>query len=347
MKNCEYFNNCGGCDFLDLDQESYQKIKQESLKKYHDNNIDWSWVGPHSRRKIILQIDKNNGLGFFAKKSRQITKINSCFIAEKEISNLIPTLQKLSNKLARNLFKQISITLFDNGLDIIFIASKEPDFEQTQKLMEFGREQNLNISISCNKEISPIFRIRNNQIFYPDFKIDLTSEIFIQATKIGLETIIKNIRNFITQNNAQNIVDIYAGFGAYSFAICDIAKSVTAFEGSEEMVKMINQNAAANNLSNIIKATQTDLFNEPISKRQLQDFDCAIINPPRNGAGPQIAEIAKSNIKNLIYISCNPQSFFRDEKILTSQNFKLTKLTALDQFYGSKHLELIGVFSVN
>lgn len=347
---CPYFPICGGCDFLDLDEENYRKLKRENFeqdlhKSKNSTEVEWIWISPHSRRKIIFQIDKKNRLGFFSKKTIDLIEIDECFVAEKEISKLIPSLKKFLKNQEQNFFSQASITLFDNGLDLVLTVQKEPDFLQTKKITDFAKEQNLNISYRFKNQLTPIFLGRKNQIFYPDFKLDLDSEIFIQATKSGLDSIIKIIKSEIGLN--ESITDLYAGFGAYSFAILDVTKHVTAFEGDQKMVDLINKNAIKNNLSNKIKAEARDLFSIPITKRELKHFDLAIINPPRNGASPQISEISKSSLKRLIYVSCNPQSFWRDAKILIDSGFKITKLFALDQFYGTNHLELISVFKKN
>lgn len=349
---CPYFPSCGGCDFLDLEEKDYHEFKQKELQKIIDaNNFhlnlkpDWIWIKPSSRRKINLQIGDKNQIGFFSKKSNKLVEVENCFAAEKEISDLILPLKNFLKTQEQNLFTQITITLFDNGLDLVFASKKELNFSQTAKLTNFAREQNFNVSSQFKNQFAPIFLVRKNQIFYDDFKIDLGSEIFIQATKSGLESIVKIIRNFLSNNSQiKKVADIYAGFGAYSFAIQDLVKSILAAEGDEKMVASINKNAAANNLGNKIKAEIHDLFLSPINKKSLDQLDLAIINPPRNGAAPQVLEISKSNLKNLIYVSCNPTSFALDAKILIAAGFNIVNFTALDQFYSTKHLELIVIF---
>jgi 23S rRNA (uracil1939-C5)-methyltransferase len=125
-----------------------------------------------------------------------------------------------------------------------------------------------------------------------------------------------------------------------------LAKEISAFEGEEKMIALINKNAAANNLAKI-KSSTRDLFLDPIRASELKKFELAIINPPRNGAAPQISEISKSSLKNVIYVSCNPESFKRDAEILIDSGFKITNLTALDQFYSTKHLELVAIMQKN
>ena len=339
---CPYFSKCGGCDFLDLAEADYKKFKQSE----YPLDAEWIWVGSGSRRKIILQVGRKNEVGFFEKKSKSIVEIDRCFVAEKEISAAILLINNFLKHQEQNLFSQVSLTLFDNGLDLIFTVEREPNFTQIQKIIAFAKEQNFNASYKIKNHLTPIFLSRKNQIFFPDFRIDLGSEIFIQATKSGLHNIVAIIRKFLSEHqNIKNVADIYAGFGAYSFAIQDLVKSISAFEGDQKMVDSINKNSAANNLSHKIKSTVCDLYTNPISKRDLAKTDLVIINPPRNGASPQVSEIAKSQVENVIYVSCNPQSFTRDSKILIDSGFKIQKLFALDQFYSTKHLELVAIFT--
>lgn len=363
---CPHFPECGGCDFLDLTEKNYRELKQNFLTKTIADSgvevgaaIDWKWVAPHSRRKIIFQIDGKNNLGFFAKKSKSVVAVESCFVAEKKISDLIAPLKKFLQSYEQNLFTQVSTTLFDNGLDLVFFAQKELNFSQIQKLIKFAKENSLNISQSKKVEIIPIFFSRKNRIFFDNFEIDLDSNIFIQATKFGLSSIAGIITDFVAKsfpNEKISVADLYAGFGAYSFALLGTRNSnsaitITAFEGESAMVASIAKNSKQL-AANKINALQRDLFANPLNQKELKNFDLILLNPPRNGAGPQIKEIAKldesSKFKALIYVSCNPQTFFRDAKILEkSNNFKLSSITAIDQFYATKHLELVGIFTAN
>lgn len=353
--SCPYFPQCGGCDFINLNEEEYRAEKQKIFKNIitkSDINLEtnphWHWVNSNSRRKVIFQISKQNEIGFFGKKSNSLVKIDDCVIAERAISSLISPLNNLLKKLEHGSITKISATLFDNGLDLIFFTKKTLNFSQNQKLIKFAQDNSLNISIEQKGEITPIFVARKNQLYFDNEKITLTSNIFIQATKKGLYTIISVIKNAISAQNYKNkpkIADLYAGFGAYSFAISDLAKSVHSFEGDEGMAQLISQNS--NELGKRIISNCRDLFSNPIKTKELENFDVIIINPPRNGAETQATEIAKiakkNNEKIVIYVSCNPETFFRDAKIMLKNGFRIKELHVLDQFYGSKHLELISV----
>ena len=358
---CRFFPQCGGCSYLNFSDDEYKKIKIENLKKDLSEifdavrsvagesvlqKLDFFSVGPASRRKIVLQVDGKNKLGFFARGSKDLVAIDVCYVAQKEISVLIPPLQNIFTNFETNVVSQIAITAFDNVLDVVFACARELNFSQIQTITAFAKAFKINVSYRLKNKITPILISQPNQIFYPNFKIDLGSDVFIQATKAGLHEITKIISDFIKNKFDKKIIvaDIYTGFGAYSFGIIEQVKEIHTFEGSEEMAQSITKNATKNGFNNRIKIEHRDLMLYPVSERELLKFDLAIINPPRNGAGPQIHKIANSELRNLIYVSCNPKTFARDAKILVEAGFKISKLSAIDQFYSSPHLELVAVF---
>ena len=76
----------------------------------------------------------------------------------------------------------------------------------------------------------------------------------------------------------------------------------------------------------------------------LNQYDCVVMDPPRAGAIAQCRELIKSNIDTIIYVSCNPDTFLRDKKILENGGYTATEIIPIDQFVGSAHWELFSVF---
>jgi 23S rRNA (uracil1939-C5)-methyltransferase len=46
----------------------------------------------------------------------------------------------------------------------------------------------------------------------------------------------------------------------------------------------------------------------------------------------------------VVSVSCDLQSFLRDALILTAAGFRLDRVTPVDQFSWSRHIELLGDF---
>ena len=73
----------------------------------------------------------------------------------------------------------------------------------------------------------------------------------------------------------------------------------------------------------------------------MNKYDGIVINPPRNGALAQCKEIAKSNVKTLVMVSCNPQTFSSDADELRKAGYRMTSMTGIDQFFRTQHLEVV------
>ena len=77
---------------------------------------------------------------------------------------------------------------------------------------------------------------------------------------------------------------------------------------------------------------------------ELKNFDAVVFDPPRQGAEAQAREIAKSPVANVIAVSCDAASFARDAKILVQGGYRLARVTVVDQFRYSFHVEIVGKF---
>ena len=116
------------------------------------------------------------------------------------------------------------------------------------------------------------------------------------------------------------VADLFCGLGNFTFAT-----NATGFDIVGNGIKR-------------------DLFKKPLIVQNLNQYDVVIMDPPRAGAEKQSKELSKSNIKRIIYVSCNPTTFVRDKKILETGGYKMTVAIPVDQFVGSIHWEIFSVF---
>ncbi len=87
-----------------------------------------------------------------------------------------------------------------------------------------------------------------------------------------------------------------------------------------------------------------DLFREPLVPVELKPYDAVVFDPPRAGAEAQARELAKSAVKTVVAVSCDPRTFARDAAILVAGGYRLESVTPVDQFAWSMHVEMVGVF---
>ena len=93
-----------------------------------------------------------------------------------------------------------------------------------------------------------------------------------------------------------------------------------------------------------IAAEARDLFRRPLSPHDLKGCDAIVFDPPRAGAAEQTAQIVGTKAETVVGVSCNATTFARDARILLDAGFRLERVTPIDQFLWSAHVELVGIF---
>ena len=69
-----------------------------------------------------------------------------------------------------------------------------------------------------------------------------------------------------------------------------------------------------------------------------------IVDPPRGGMeGKVVGAIGASNIRRMIYISCNPSTLGRDLRRLAGYGFEAVQVTMVNMFPRSGHFEVFTV----
>jgi 23S rRNA (uracil1939-C5)-methyltransferase len=119
---------------------------------------------------------------------------------------------------------------------------------------------------------------------------------------------------------------------------------VTAIENDPDLLAALEQAAARSGEISPPTTLRRDLFAMPLSVRELAGFDAALFDPPRGGAISQARQMAGSSLACIIAVSCNPESFANDARILLDGGYDMVSLIPFDQFVFSPHIELVALF---
>jgi 23S rRNA (uracil1939-C5)-methyltransferase len=73
-----------------------------------------------------------------------------------------------------------------------------------------------------------------------------------------------------------------------------------------------------------------------------------IVDPPRSGLdATSLAQILQLAPKEILYISCNPETQAQNVKVFIENGYKLLELQPVDQFPHTPHLETIARLASN
>ena len=142
---------------------------------------------------------------------------------------------------------------------------------------------------------------------------------------------------------AKSVADLFCGMGPFTFRLAEKAK-VFAADSDRAAIDALSKALRFASGLKPVTAKARDLFREPMVPVELKDMDAVVFDPPRAGAEAQARELARSKVPVVVAASCEPKTFARDASILIAGGYRLEKLTPVDQFAWSTHVELVGVF---
>lgn len=307
MARCPFFDLCGGCEY-DFTDAKYRKDKTALLPQIQFTDAPM-WGKPGTRRRADFAFTDGH-FGFFRKHSKDIVDINKCPNVVDEINDVLPNISKLPWAGSGS----VLITKCENGIDVL-ITSGVPYFGTDFRNAVEKLPASIIRVMWNDKEIR---KYANPEVKFNDKIINYMPGAFLQPT-IETEQALRDLVVKYT-DNVKMVADLFCGLGNFTFAT-----NATGFDIVGNGVKR-------------------DLFKKPLSAKNLNQYDVVIMDPPRAGAAEQVKELSKSNVKKIIYVSCNPASFIRDAKQLAKGEYKMTIAIPVDQFVGSAHWEIFSVF---
>jgi len=308
------------------------KIKEAALRELfekagvRDAVIDPIIASPepyHYRNRLDLALlrMKTTGettLGFMAENRFHVIGADSCAIARKEISDLIPSLKEpaLAKMPKKGRLANVIVKTGDDrrviwgGVGKRSLEMEEKDYLWTE--------------------------VRGARVHY-------ALDTFFQANLSILPRVIDALDAMIRWTERTAFLDLYGGVGLFAFAFakkCAKAVIVESFQPSTSVARYNKKWNRADNVE-IVDATVEDglepaLFLTEGCERTL------FVDPPRRGLSPSALEaIAASAERDVFYLSCNPESLARDLALFAERGLRLERAVPLDFFPKTKHLETL------
>ena len=173
-----------------------------------------------------------------------------------------------------------------------------------------------------------------------DLRFKIYPASFFQTNPLAAELVYHKIVEEARRLRTQSALGLYCGSGAIEICLSKIAAEVVGVDWDKANIKTANENAKINNLRNV--SFWENQVEEVLPEIYRGSYDLLIVDPPRAGISPKgIKQIISLKIPNIIYVSCNPKSLARDLKILTDSGYQISRLTPVDFFPHTAHLEVV------
>ena len=375
------FEDFYGCDFAMLKYESQLKYKklmvEEVMRKIAGlPDIEISDVLASEdvynyRNKIIepFSVYGNKIItGFFKRKSHEVFEVDENILNSKLGNRIIKELKEILNKNKISVYNEITHkgllrnvmirTNSNNEAMLVLIINSNKITENIKNLLFRLREkieEIKSIYISLNsKKTNTVIGEKNIFIYGEEsikenlngieFHISPTS--FFQINVKQAKRLYDIAINFFDNIDDKYIVDAYSGTGTIGMIMAKKAKKVYAIEIVKSASEDGEKTAKENGIENI------EFINGPVEKELVnlinanKRIDTIIFDPPRKGLEASIIDkVAELNLKEVVYISCNPSTFARDVKLFSEKGYTLKKLQAVDMFPQTSHIETVALLS--
>jgi 23S rRNA (uracil1939-C5)-methyltransferase len=348
---CRHFGRCGGCQLQHWADAPYLAWKREQVVQALERRglggavVDETipaWG--EGRRRAAFHVARLGGqarIGFIERGGAKLTPISQCPV-------LTPALEAVALKLAPLadlvLPARGEITMHclatDTGVDVAIKGAGRPHALHRAALEALSAIANDLALTRLAMDGEIVVERMKPRLKMGRAYVTPTPGAFLQPTALGEETLAALAMSAIA--GSARVIDLFSGIGTFSLRAAEFAE-VLAAESDADMLAALKAGAdgAAGALKQV-EILRRDLLRTPLASLEMKKFDAAIIDPPRSGARLQAEQLARAPVRKAAYVSCDPASFARDVKVLVEHGFALTRVTPVDQFRWSPHVEIVG-----
>ena len=219
------------------------------------------------------------------------------------------------------------------------------------------------ITISVNKAKTNVImgneiKLLWGQTYITDYignvKYQISPLSFYQVNPVQTEKLYGLALDYADLNGNETVWDLYCGIGTISLFLAQNAKQVYGVEIVPQAIDDARNNAKINDITNaefyVGKAEEV----LPEYYREYQEShggetahaDVIVVDPPRKGCEESLLQtIVDMQPEKVVYVSCDSATLARDVKFLRENGYELKKVTPVDQFPNTVHVETVVLLS--
>ncbi|HTM48148.1 MAG TPA: class I SAM-dependent RNA methyltransferase [Bryobacteraceae bacterium] len=325
---CPYFARCGGCHYQHgsyaLQLESKKSILRETLRRVGKveapEEIGVVAGEPWGYRNRSQFHVSGSSVGYLEARSHKLCAVTRCPISSPRVNEVLSALLGMARDPRWPSFLR-SIEVFTNE-------------RETQLNVQAERPVARRFFDWCAAAV-PGFAAGSIEYPAAGFTYRVGGEAFFQVNRFLLEDL---IRTAIGDAGGGWAVDLYAGVGLFTLPLSKRFARVTAVESGAASVRDLNFNVQAADAPVQVARSASDDFLRAL--RETPDF--VLADPPRTGLGrPAASRLAGLKPPRIAIVACDPATLARDLPLLLSGGYRIARLTLVDLFPQTFHLESV------
>lgn len=180
---------------------------------------------------------------------------------------------------------------------------------------------------------------------------EISMESFFQTNPSSAVLLYNKALDYVFEGNhsleGKVVMDLFCGTGTIGQLLSQRSPKtkIIGVDIVKEAIEDAKKNAARNKIENInffAADVGKFLYNYPEYQGKI---DTIVLDPPRAGIAPKtLNKVGLLAAERLVYISCNPSTQARDSKTLEELGYVIKKISLVDQFPHTGHIEAVCLF---
>ena len=270
------------------------------------------------------------------------------------INQLMPQIMaevNSSDTLSYKLFSMEYLTTSTGEALITLIYHRQLDEQWQQVAEQLQSTFNIKVIGRSRKQkvvLSDDFVMETLEVNQRQYSYQQVEASFTQPNAQVNQKMLTWAANCLSKSSG-DLVELYCGNGNFTAVLAQYFDKVLATEISKVSVNSANTNFAANKIDNVtIARLSSEEFTQALNRerafRRLADIDLdsfnfstIFVDPPRAGLDAGTERLV-TQMDNLLYISCNPDTLAENLKHITKTH-RVVKAALFDQFPWTHHIE--------
>ncbi len=354
---CPHFGECGGCDLQHLTPAAQRQAKADILvdcfQRLGKLDITDRATGPeaigtdlHYRNKIRMFGSPTGLYGLVRRGTHEVVPIETCpLLPEQFDTTILPWLRTLPP------VEQIVIHFDDRGNWLISVFGP-PKRARVLKKMLAEIPESEPPAANCTGVLYnnlPLWGHDYLVIRLAEKKYRVSARSFFQGNLAVTETAVATVRNWVQEIRRPGglLADLFCGVGLFSLALADLFAETIAIDEDpqaiRDLINNVKRDPGTQDKTTIFKGSVARVLKQAkVTDRKGWQDACCVLDPPRAGLGKDgLNSLLKLAPRHIIYMSCDPATLARDTAALRSAGYSLDRISALDMFPQTAHLETL------
>ena len=378
--DCEVFGRCGGCAYRHISYKSELSIKEDVVKDAFTRigklNPEFAPIlacdeTEYYRNKAqypVAEIDGKAFCGFYSKRSHRVVPFTACKIQPKEFEEIVNRIinyvneknisvynEQTSKETLRHIYLRKGYSTNETMVCLVTTRNIADDISDLCEMLASEFANIKSIVVNVNKQNTNIILGRKNYIAWGEphisdvmcgNKVLLSPNSFYQVNTKQAEKLYNIAKEFANITPNDTLLDLYCGAGTIGLSMAKQLKSLIGVDDVPQAIKNATENAELNSIGNAeFYCSDAGEFAEKIVQ-QNKRIDVVIVNPPRKGCDLlTLNSISKIAPTSVVMVSCNPSTAARDCAILNTLGYEVSKVSAVDMFPRTVHVETVVLMS--